>query len=83
MSQSEKKANVRVLPLPKVKALWQHDWSDYPDMIRVPMSDGTVINYVRDVAQPRPMLGKALDRFSAACGYKNGGENHGGNREEG
>ena len=70
MRRSERKANVRVLPkLPEMKAVWEHGWSEYPDIIYVPMSDGTTVRYVRDVAQPRPMLGKALDRFSAACGY--------------
>lgn len=54
---------IQVLPFPKVHPIWEHDWSVYPDIIRVPMSDGRVLNYYRVIEQPAPILGKLLDHF--------------------
>ena len=51
---------VQVLPLPKVKGYWQHESSRYPDIIKVPMSDGRVITYHIDVEQPHPCLVEAM-----------------------
>lgn len=63
--------SIRVLPLPKVTGIWQHDCSKYPDVIRVPMSDGTVVRYTIDIPQPAPVLRKSLDSFSEICvGYE-------------
>lgn len=45
---------VQVLPLPKVKGYWKHECSRYPDIIKVPMSDGKVITYHIDVDLPHP-----------------------------
>ena len=62
---------VRILPLPKVTGIWQHDCSKYPDVIRVPMSDGTVVRYTIDIPQPSPVLRESLDSFSELCiGYE-------------
>jgi hypothetical protein len=44
--------SIRVLPLPKVTGIWQHDCSKYPDVIRVPMSDGTVVRYNPEIEHP-------------------------------
>ncbi|MBO7711179.1 MAG: hypothetical protein J6S83_11965 [Lachnospiraceae bacterium] len=49
-------SGIRILPLPKVTGIWTYDGSKYPDIVRVPMSDGKVIRYVLDVEQPRPRL---------------------------
>ena len=49
-------SSIRILPLPKVTGIWTYDCSKYPDVVRVPMSDGKVIRYVLDVSQPRPRL---------------------------
>ena len=38
-------SEVRVLPLPKVTGVYEHEFSKYPDRIRVPMSDGKVVTY--------------------------------------
>lgn len=63
--------SIRVLPLPKVTGVWQHDCSKYPDVIRVPMADGRVINYYPQITQPAPVLRKSLDSFSEICvGYE-------------
>ena len=66
------KEMIQVLPFPKVHPIWEHEWSVYPDIVRVPMSDGQVLNYYRVVEQPAPILGKALDHFNETCeiGYK-------------
>lgn len=62
--------SIRVLPLPKVTGIWQHEVSKYPDIVRVPMSDGKVIRYVLDVEQPAPVLREKLRRFRNTCvGY--------------
>ena len=67
-------SEIRVLPLPKVTGVWQHDESRYPEIIRVPMSDGRVISYRMEVEQPAPVLREQLDRFEKTCfggyGYK-------------
>lgn len=69
-------SEVRVLPLPKVKGVWNHDFSKYPDLIKVAMSDGKVVNYRLDVEQPAPVLRENLHRFRNICvGYERSNEN--------
>ncbi len=64
-------SGIRILPLPKVTGIWNHDCSKYPDVVRVPMSDGRVVRYVLDVEQPAPVLRDKLDRFREKCiGYE-------------
>ena len=64
-------SEIRVLPLPKVTGIWRHEFSRYPDMVKVPMSDGRVISYVIDVDQPAPVLRDSLERFHKMCiGYQ-------------
>ena len=51
----------RKKPLAAVTAVWEKDRSSkYPDVIRVPMEDGTVVNYRIDVEQPHPCFLEAL-----------------------
>jgi len=56
-------SEVRVLPLPKVTGLWQYENSKYPDVIKVPMSDGKVITYRMDVQQPHPCFEAAMNNL--------------------
>ena len=49
-----KPAEGQIAPLADVTPIWEHDYSDYPDMIRVAMADGTVVNYRIDVRLPHP-----------------------------
>lgn len=64
-------SGIRILPLPKVTGIWQHEFSKYPDIVRVPMSDGKVIRYVLDVDQPAPVLAEKLRRYRNTCiGYE-------------
>lgn len=54
-------ATIRILPLPNVHGVWERDTSDYPDMIKVAMVDGKVINYRRETPQPAPQVLKSID----------------------
>lgn len=62
-------SEIRVLPLPKVTGIWQHDCSKYPEIIRVPMSDGTVRTYLLSVEMPHPSLAAAIDNINKMEGY--------------
>ncbi len=64
-------SEVRVLPLPKVTGGWEHDWSKYPDFVRIPMSDGSVRTYRLEIEQPHPQCLKTLDiiRIMKDCTY--------------
>ena len=54
-------SEIRVLPLPKVTGIWEHDCSRYPDTIRIPMSDGKVIRYRIDTEIPHPCFEAAMN----------------------
>ena len=62
----------RSRPLVRVNSIFEHQWSHYPDRIKVPMDDGRVIEYQITINLPEPVLGKMLDRFNHIClgGYK-------------
>ena len=63
-------SEIRVMPLPKVTGVWKHDCSRYPDMIKVPMSDGKVITYYIDVKLPHPCreaMNKGMERMNKLC----------------
>jgi hypothetical protein len=51
---SEAVKTKQVLPLADVTGVWSSDFSEYPDRIRVAMSDGKVIDYRLDIDQPHP-----------------------------
>lgn len=54
----------RKKPLAAVTAVWETDkTSKYPDVIRVPMEDGTVVNYRIDTEQPHPCFLGALENI--------------------
>lgn len=59
--RTEARKAIRVLPLPKVAGGWEHDWSKYPDFIRVPMSDGSVRTYRREIEQPHPQCMESIE----------------------
>lgn len=53
---------VQIKPLNNIVApIWEHGFSDYPDMIKVPMEDGKVITYRREITQPHPQVLKACE----------------------
>lgn len=53
-------SEVRVLPLPQVLGEWEHDYSRYPETIRVSFSDGKTVKYRIDVQQPHPSFEAAM-----------------------
>lgn len=65
-------SEVQVLPLPKVKGYWKYDCSRYPDVIKVPMSDGKVITYHIDVDLPHPCLEASFRNIEMMEGYAKG-----------
>ena len=53
--------NGRILPIPDVVPLWEHEWSEYPDEILVGMKNGHMIRYRLNVEQPHPAFEKAMN----------------------
>lgn len=52
----------QIKPLNHIVApIWEHESSDYPDVIKVPMEDSKVITYRREVEQPNPQCLKTLE----------------------
>lgn len=44
---------IRIVPnIPQIKAQWCRRSSDIPDVLMVPMSDGSVVQYYPQVDQP-------------------------------
>ena len=62
----------QIKPLNHIVApIWEHDSSDYPDVIKVPMEDSKVITYRREIEQPNPSFLKAMDNLdNFVCGYR-------------
>lgn len=59
---SERIKTEQIKPLNhSVAAIWEHDWSDYPDLIKVPMEGGQVITYRRVIEQPHPQCLKTIE----------------------
>ena len=57
--------------IPNIKAHWDHPGVDPVPYLMVPMSDRSVIRYVPDIRQPKPVLKKGLDKFTEICnGYE-------------
>lgn len=68
-------SDVRVLPLPKVTGLWDHDLSRYPDRVRIPMADGKVVTYHIDLDLPHPCFQAAMDNIkNMKIGYERKGK---------
>ena len=59
-------------PLVDVVPIFEHDFSVYPDGVRIAMEDGKVINYWKDVELPAPVFRQALDHYNETCqiGYR-------------
>lgn len=64
--------DIQIKPLnPQVAGIWENAWSDYPDLLRIPMEDGKVITYIRQIEQPHPAVKKCIDliRIMNDCTY--------------
>lgn len=65
---------IQIRPLnPSVAAIWEHDSSDYPDMIKIPMADGHVIAYRREIQQPEPRVMRCVDLIKLMKEHTYGG----------
>ena len=63
----------RKKPLAEVIYIYDGEWSEYPETVRLTMNDGHVMTYKLEVKQPEPRLTGLLDKFGEACcvgGYK-------------
>ena len=59
---SEAKEIRHIKPLnPRIAFSHEYESSDYPDILRIPMEDGKVITYRREIEQPEPRVTKAID----------------------
>ena len=63
----------QIKPLnPMIACIWDHDSSDYPDRIKVPMSNGRIVTYTRDPELPHPCFEAAMKNIRNLEGYKHG-----------
>lgn len=45
---------IRVIPdIPNIKAHWAHRCSEVPEWLEVPMSNGQIVKYYPQIAQPK------------------------------
>ena len=53
---------VQIKPLNgSIAGIWDYESSDYPDRVKIPMNDGTVVTYTRVIEQPHPLCLKATE----------------------
>ena len=60
MSELIKTAQIKPLNH-AVAGIWDYESSDYPDRVKIPMEDGQVISYIREIEQPHPKCLKSID----------------------
>lgn len=63
----------QIKPLGIGAPIWEHDSSDYPDLIKMPMEDGHVVDYIRKIEMPHPQCMKAIDLIKIMKGHTYGG----------
>lgn len=59
----------RAEPLVTVQAVYDSEWSEYPDAIRVPMDNGHVVTYRIDMELPNPAFLTAMATLKSMVGY--------------
>ena len=70
MSEAREIRHIKPLN-PRIAFSHERESSDYPDIIKIPMEDGHVVTYVREVTQPEPRVMKCVDliRVMKDCTY--------------
>ena len=63
----------QIKPLGTGAPIWEYDSSDYPDLLKMPMEDGHVVTYRREVEQPHPQCMKAVELIRIMKGHTYGG----------
>lgn len=53
---SEARKTIRIMPMPVVHPRWEHDYSQYPETVKISMSDGKIKTYRLVIEQPKPIL---------------------------
>ena len=48
------KTTARIMPMPVVHPVWEHDGSEYPDKLQVSFCNGKVRTYQIRIEQPKP-----------------------------
>jgi hypothetical protein len=51
----------QIKPLGTGAPIWESEASVYPDLLKMPMADGQVITYRREIEQPHPQCVKAVE----------------------
>ena len=64
----------QIKPLPQSAPIWEYETSDYPDLLKVPMENGHVITYRREIEQPEPRVMKCIDLIKLMKDHTFGGE---------
>ncbi len=70
---SEAIKTMQIKPLGSGVPVWDYDTSDYADRIMMPMEDGHVITYVREIRQPHPKCLKTVEMIRIMKGNTFGG----------
>lgn len=51
----------QIKPLGSGAPIWEYESSDYPDLLKMPMEDGHVVTYRREIEQPEPRVMKSIE----------------------
>ena len=60
----------KIKPLIDVGAVWEHESSEYPDFVRIPMRNGKVVRYRLDMVQLHPAFRAAMENIRVIVGYQ-------------
>lgn len=64
----------RIKPMISVNAIYERDASTYPDVIRIPMSDGHVVSYRIDEKEQHPAFTRAMEMVAVLKEHVYGGD---------
>lgn len=53
---SGEKRVIRIMPMPVVHPVWEHDDSEYPEVVKVSMANGKIRTYRLETEQPAPQI---------------------------
>ena len=74
---------VQIKPLANSAApIWEHEGSDYPDLIKVAMENGHVVTYRREIEQPHPQCMKSIELIRLMKEHTYGGGKHARHRRD-
>ena len=53
---SEARKTIRIMPMPVVHPRWENEYSQYPETVKISMSDGKIKTYRLVTEQPKPFI---------------------------